>query len=66
MIMENHFNKAARELNIDPVELRLKNIIEPCAINAIENYNMGNTRLRDCLLKGRDAFNWEEKKKLFG
>ena len=63
LIIENHFNKAARELGIDPVELRLKNILEPYAINKIENYNMGNTRLKDCLLKGREAFGWEEKKR---
>lgn len=60
--MENHFNVAAEELGIDPVELRLKNIVQPYQINALAGFSVGNVRLADCLELGCKVFDWQGSK----
>jgi xanthine dehydrogenase molybdenum-binding subunit len=56
--LENHFNQAAAELEIDPVILRLKNIVAPRGLNRLSGQQLGNVRLEDCLRRGSEAFAW--------
>ena len=62
LIMENMMNAAARHFGMDPIELRLRNILPPYATSRINNFCLGNLPLEDALLLGRDRFHWEERK----
>ncbi|MTI79695.1 MAG: aldehyde oxidase [Firmicutes bacterium] len=60
--LESAVNKLAKKLNMDPAEIRLKNIInegETCL-----TYNgklLGSSTLRQCIEKGKELINWNEK-----
>jgi len=56
--LETHFDQVARALAIDPVELRLQNIVAPEGVNRLSGQQLGNVRLRDCLEQGSAAFDW--------
>ena len=60
--LEHHLNMAARKLNIDPVDLRLKNAARPGDVDPILEISLGDTRLADCLERGREIFGWDRKK----
>ncbi len=62
LIMENMMNAAARRFVMDPIELRLRNILPPYATSRINNFSLGNLPLEDALLLGRDRFGWEARK----
>ena len=62
LIVENHWNMVARDLGIDPIEFRLKNILSPNDIEVGHRVSVGNVRFEDCLRKGRERFHWEERK----
>ncbi|MEL7608102.1 MAG: xanthine dehydrogenase family protein molybdopterin-binding subunit [Bacillota bacterium] len=55
-------NKAAKELNMDPVEFRMNNLVEPYGIDPTDQRSLGNARIKDCLQKGNQLFNWKEKR----
>lgn len=61
--IENHWNHVAKELKIDPIEFRLKNIMEPYDLDAMYKVTIGNVLFKKCLETGREAFNWENRKK---
>lgn len=61
-LMENMMNAAARKFGMDPIDLRLRNILPPYAISRINNYSLEDLRLEDALVMGRDRFHWEERK----
>ena len=60
-ITEIHMDNIARKLNIDPVEMRLKNLVEPFDSDPLGGPNLGNARVIDCVKKGAEAFNWSER-----
>lgn len=62
LIMENMMNAAARHFHMDPIELRLRNILPPYAISRINDFSLGSLPLEDTLIQGRSRFGWEERK----
>ncbi|KAB3529311.1 xanthine dehydrogenase family protein molybdopterin-binding subunit [Alkaliphilus serpentinus] len=60
-ITEINIDNAARAIGMDPVELRLKNLVHPYDKDPLNGPDLGNGRVIDCLEKGKKAFNWEEK-----
>ncbi|RKD32940.1 xanthine dehydrogenase family protein molybdopterin-binding subunit [Thermohalobacter berrensis] len=60
-ITEINIDNIARSLNMDPVELRLKNLVHPYDEDPIGGPNLGNARVIDCVKKGAEAFKWKEK-----
>ncbi len=54
-------NKAARALNMDPVLLREKNLIEPFGAEPVHGDSLGSAQVRECLAQGAKAFGWKEK-----
>ena len=58
---ESLLNAAARQLQMDPVELRLKNIAEPGSFCEVNGWCVEDLRIRDVLVKGRDRFGWDER-----
>ena len=64
LLLENHWNMVCRDLGIDPVEFRLKNILYPYEMEVVHKIPVGNVHFQECLLKGSEKFRWKEKKKL--
>lgn len=64
--LESHLDDIAKELNMDPVEFRLKNLIkqdhvDPSSKNVVRSFG-----LPQCIDKGKELINWDEKRKLYG
>ncbi|UCI22928.1 molybdopterin-dependent oxidoreductase (plasmid) [Mesorhizobium sp. B2-1-8] len=53
---------AARRLKMDPVALRLINLLGPGAIEPLQGLDVGNARGRDCLMRGAAAFDWSARR----
>lgn len=60
--LEHNLNMAARELNIDPLELRLTNAAMPGDIDPRLLESLGEIRLRECILRGRERFCWDKRR----
>ncbi|MDY4010813.1 MAG: molybdopterin cofactor-binding domain-containing protein [Fusobacterium gastrosuis] len=62
--IEHNFNEAAKLLNIDPVELRLRN----CMLNGEKDLQTGvsldDIRMKECILLGKEKFEWDKRKEL--
>jgi xanthine dehydrogenase molybdenum-binding subunit len=54
---------AARKINMDSVEFRLKNIAHKGDMNLLSGHEILSCGLADCLLKGRSFMDWDQKKK---
>mgnify|MGYP003761715821 CR=1 FL=1 len=59
--VEVHMNQAAKTLQIDPVELRLKNLVHPYDVDNLKKLSLGNARIIECLKKGVEEFKWYER-----
>lgn len=59
---ENHFDRIAKELHIDPVEFRLKNTIKSGDIDRVNNWDLTDIGLDECIRKGAELFEWDEKR----
>ncbi len=59
--MEIALDQVARELGIDPVDLRLQNLVRPNDIDALTGLSLGDARVRACLELGVEAFGWRER-----
>ncbi len=56
--VEVHLDRVARRLNLDPVELRLRNLVEPGDVDPTSGHSVGDARVRECLIQGAAAFEW--------
>lgn len=57
------FNKIAKALNLDMVEMELKNLVEPDDLDSRFGEPIGNPRPIDCVVRGAAAFNWSQRRK---
>lgn len=55
---EIHMDRVAARLRLDPVELRLKNMVEPHDIDLVTDLPLGDARVSECLRRGALAFDW--------
>ena len=55
---EVHMDRVAAALRLDPVELRLKNMVEPFDTDLVTGLPLGDARVRECLERGAVAFDW--------
>lgn len=61
-VTEINLDQAAAKLNMDPCELRLKNIVHPMDPDPTGATNLGNARIEECIRVGMEAFNWKERR----
>lgn len=54
-------NELAREINIDPVELRLLNIVQEGETTLAYGKEIQSSKLRECILKGQEKSDWKNK-----
>jgi aspartate/methionine/tyrosine aminotransferase len=55
---EIHMDRVAAALRLDPVEFRLKNMVEPFDTDLVTGLPLGDARVRECLERGAMAFDW--------
>jgi len=60
-LTEINIDNVAKKLGMDPVELRLRNLVHPYDKDPIGGPDLGNARVIDCVAKGAEAFNWKER-----
>lgn len=58
--LESTINLLAKELKIDPIELRLKNITYEGANGGILNSPLYSCKLKECIERGRELINWDK------
>lgn len=58
---EIHLDQVAKQAGLDPVVLRMRNLVEPGDIDPIGNYHLGDARVRECLQLGAEAFGWHQR-----
>jgi xanthine dehydrogenase molybdenum-binding subunit len=59
---EIHLDLLARRLRLDPVELRLRNLVRPHDIDPSFGLSLGDARVGECLERGAAAFGWRERR----
>ena len=59
--MEIAMDLLARETGADPVELRLRNLVQPGDVDPLSGLSLGDARVCECLLRGAEAFRWAER-----
>lgn len=65
-ISEINLNNAAAKIGIDPVDFRILNAVDPREykdgeVDQIGMPAIGNARIKDCLIEGREQFRWKER-----
>lgn len=59
---EINLDNAARQLGMDPAELRLKNFVKPYDKDPTGGPDLGNARVIDCVERGMEVFEWKKKR----
>ena len=59
--VEATINKLSAKLNMDPVEVRLKNIIKEGEVSPAYNKHLQSVALDRCIQKGKELIKWDEK-----
>lgn len=62
IMFEHNMNMGARALGIDPVDLRIKNVMHPGDADPLGNIPIGNFRAEEALRQGREHFFWDKRK----
>ncbi|WP_227846031.1 molybdopterin cofactor-binding domain-containing protein [Clostridioides sp. ES-S-0145-01] len=57
---QSQLNKIAKKLNMDILDLQLKNLVEPDGIDQRFKSPHGNPRPIDCIKKGAEMFDWKK------
>ncbi len=57
---QSQLNKIAKKLNMDILDLQLKNLVEPDGIDQRFKSPHGNPRPIDCIKKGMEMFEWKK------
>jgi len=55
---EIHMDQLARQLGIDPFDVRMRNLVHPGDIDPVTGSSVGEARVRECLERGAEAFGW--------
>ncbi|MBE6054754.1 MAG: xanthine dehydrogenase molybdenum-binding subunit XdhA [Clostridium sartagoforme] len=63
--IESHIDDIARELNIDPIEFRLKNLISEGYVEPVSKNIARAFALPECIQKGKELIDWDKKKALY-
>ena len=58
---EIHLDQVARHLRLDPLQLRLRNLVHPCDVDVLTGRSLGEARVRQCLEQGAQAFRWQDR-----
>lgn len=60
---EVNLDLAAKAIQMDPCELRLKNVVHPMDNDPTGGTNLGNAQIQECISRGMEQFHWEDRRK---
>ncbi len=60
--VESQMDDYAKEKGFDPIEFRLENLVKVGAIEPFDTISIHTNGLEDCIKKGKELINWDEKK----
>ena len=63
--LESHINDIANNLEMDPIEVRVKNFIKAGHVDPISKVKVNSIAILDCIEKGKTLIKWDEKKKQY-
>lgn len=63
--MESHMEDVARQLNMDPIEFKEKNLVKEGWEDPLSGNIVRTNGLRECIKRGKELIRWEEKKALY-
>ncbi|MDO5755404.1 MAG: molybdopterin-dependent oxidoreductase [Tissierellia bacterium] len=58
--LESAVNELAHKIQMDPVDLRLKNIVEEGDRTTAYQMKINSCRLKDCIRRGKELIGWDE------
>lgn len=59
---ESHLDEIAQKLNLDPLEIRLKNLVQLGWSDPLSKNRVLSCGIRECITKGKELIHWDEKK----
>ena len=62
-ISEINMDQVAVALNMDPCEFRLKNLADPYTDDPTGGPNLGNSQVKECMIRGMERFDWLNRRK---
>jgi len=62
---ESHMEDIARKLEMDPIEIRKKNLVEVGFVDPLSKNKIMSCAIRECIDKGRELIKWDAKKALY-
>ncbi len=62
IMFEHNMNVGAKALGMDPIDIRLKNVMRPGDVDFLSNVPIGNFKAAEALEQGREHFQWNERK----
>lgn len=62
--MEIHMDQVARSIGMDPVEMRLKNLVRPGDLDPVTGQSLGGAHVISCVELGAAEFGWQKKKRM--
>ena len=62
---ESHIEDIAKKLNMDPIELRRKNLVDVGYVDPLSKNKIMSCGIRECIDKGKELIKWDEKKSLY-
>jgi len=60
--LESHLDDIARELNLDPIDLRRRNLIKPGHVDPLSRNVVRSFGIPQCIEKGMELIKWDEKR----
>lgn len=63
--LESHIDDIARKMNMDPIEFRKQNFISVGHVDPLSKNVTRTFALPECIEKGKELINWDEKKKKY-
>jgi len=61
--LESHLDDIARELKLDPVDLRRRNLIKPGHMDPLSKNVVRSFGIPECIRKGMELIRWEDKRR---
>lgn len=62
IMFEHSMNMGAKALGMDPVDIRLKNVMRPGDVDPLGDIPIGNFRAAEALTQGREHFDWDKRR----
>lgn len=58
--VELMMDRVAKEMQFDPIEFRLKNLVNPGDLHPAKKISVGNSKVKECLKIGKEIIHWDD------